>query len=148
MRRTILAVLISFSLLVGCRADEPHDFSNWDEERVYRFLNEIDSHISDIPLETDNKEEIVQMYEAYFSPELSVKIVDSLYQPADRGWKVPDGDSGYIFFVPDNQQNKVTMDIGQDAITVQEEFEFWMHARNQYTITYDQKPIISEWIME
>lgn len=146
--RIIFIVMLCFSLLVGCSADKSYDLSKWNEEKVYSFLNEIKSYISEIPIETENKGKIVQLYEKYFSPELSIKIVDSLYVKSDSGWKIPDGDAGYIFIVPNKEQNKVSITINKDSIIVQEIYDFWMYSKIKYTIVYDEKPLITEWIME
>jgi len=150
MMRMIAAILLFSSLFVGCSANNSNDLSKWDEERVYRFLNEIKSYISDIPIESTNKEDIVKLYEKYFSSELSSTIVDSLYDKTDSGWKIPDGDAGYLFIVPNNKQNDVTININKDAILVQEKYESesWMYSNIQYTISFNKKPIITEWIME
>lgn len=148
--RIILMVMLCFALLVGCSADQSNDFSTWDEEKVYSFLNEIRSYISEIPIETDNKEKIVKLYEKYFSPEWSVKIVDSLYVQSESGWKIPDGDGGYMFTVPNQEQHGVVITINKDSIIVEEKYvpESWMYTKNQYTIMYDKKPIITEWVIE
>lgn len=150
MKNILIAIILCFSLLVGCSADTSNDFSTWDEEKVYSFLNEIESYIREIPKETDSKEKIVKLYEKYFSPELSVKIVDSLYDKSDSGWKIPDGDGGYIFTVPNKEQNEVLIDISKDLILVEEiyESETWMYSRIKYTIMYDKRPLITEWIMD
>lgn len=146
--RAILMLILCISLLMGCSADRSNDFSAWSEESVYRFLNEINRYISEIPIETDNKEDIVKLYEKYFSPELSVKIVDSLYVKTESGWKIPDGDAGYLFVVPNNEQNEVSIKINNDSIIVQEYYESWMYSKIQYTLSYAQRPIITEWMME
>jgi maltose-binding protein MalE len=148
--RVILVVVLCISLLVGCSADKSNDLSKWNDEKVYSFLNEIQSYIWEMPVETDNKEKIVNLYEKYFSPDLSVKIVDSLYIESDSGWKIPDGDGGYIFIVPNKEQNEVLITINKDSIIVDEKYapESWMYTKLQYTITYDKKPLITEWIMK
>lgn len=145
-----LIIMLCFLLLVGCSIDKPNDFSSWNEENVYDFFNEIQSYIREIPNETDSKEKIIKLYEKYFSSELSNEIVDSLYDKSDVGWKITDGDGGYIFTVPNKQQNKVLMTINKDSILVEEiyEPETWMYSKFQYIITYDKRPLITEWIKE
>lgn len=148
--RFILIVMLCLSVLVGCSPDKSNDFSTWDEEKVFSFLNDIRGYISEIPIETDNKEKIVKLYEKYFSPELSAEIVDSLYVESDSSWKIPDGDGGYMFTVPNKEQNEVKITFNKDSIIIEEiyEPETWMYSKIQYTITYDKKPLITEWIMK
>ena len=153
MRIRLLVMLcfcLSLSLLIGCSPKKSNDFTTWDEEKVFSFLNEIRSYISEIPIETNNKAKIVKLYEQYFSPELSGKIVDSLYVESGNGWKIPDGDGGYLFIVPNKEQNEVKITFNKDSIIVEEiyEPETWMYSKLQYTITYDKKTVISEWIIE
>ena len=148
--RLLVMLCLCLSLLLGCSPKKSNDFTTWDEEKVFSFLNEIRSHISEIPIETNNKAKIVKLYEQYFSSELSVKIVDSLYVKSGNGWKIPDGDSGYLFIVPNKEQNEVKMTFSKDSIIVEEiyEPETWMYAKIQYTITYEKKPVITEWIIQ
>ncbi|KGR77984.1 hypothetical protein [Ureibacillus manganicus] len=148
--RIILFVMLCIPLLVGCSAAKSDDFSKWNDEKVYNYLNEIQNYISDIPKETNNKESIVMLYEKYFSSELSVKIVDSLYDKSENGWKIPDGDGGFIFTVPNKEQNKVLIIFNKDSIIIEETYEpeTWMYSKLQYTISYDKKPLITEWILE
>ena len=149
--RVTLIVMLCLSILVGCSSNKTNDFSTWDEEEVYRYLNEVQHYVSDMPIETDSKEKIVKLYENYFSPELSVQIVDSLYVvEVDNGWIIPDGDGGYMFSVPNKEQHNVVITINENTIIVEElyEPETWMYSKMQYTITYDKKPLITEWIIE
>ena len=148
--RLLVMLCLCLSLLLGCSPKKSNDFTTWDEEKVFSFLNEIRSHISEIPIETNNKAKIVKLYEQYFSPELSVKIADSLYVKSGNDWKIPDGDSGYLFIVPNKEQNEVKITFTKDSIIVEEiyEPETWMYAKIQYTITYEKKPVITEWIIQ
>lgn len=76
-------------ILIGCTKDNDTkiDLTTWDEERVYAFLNEVQQYIREIPLETTSEEQITDKYERYFTPELSVKIFESLYIKNDNSWK-------------------------------------------------------------
>jgi hypothetical protein len=124
--------------------------TTWDEERVYAFLNEIQQYIREIPLETISKEQIIEKYERYFTLELSEKIFDSLYIKTDNGWKVPDGDGGYIFIIPDgkSQGSKVKLEFNKDFIRIRETYEIGMNSAIEYTIHYIDKPVITEWKIE
>lgn len=102
MRRIFYLMMILISLLIGCQNKNigEIDFTTWNEELVYDFLNDVHQYVRKIPLETKSKDEIVKMYNEHFAPELSEKIFKSLYIENDAGWKVPDSDGGYIFIVP------------------------------------------------
>jgi len=124
----------------------PADLSAWDEELVYQFLNEVEQFVRDIPIETTSTDPIIEKYEAYFSPDLSREIVNALYMETEGKWMIPDGDGAYMFVVPNQEQNEVSIQINEGSIVIEENYEFWMYTKIQYVITYDKKPVISEWI--
>jgi hypothetical protein len=88
------------------------DLTTWGEEEVYDFLNKVQENIRKLPTETNSINHIIEQYELFFSPELSKKIVDSLYEKTGDVWRVPEGDAGYIFFVPGkgSEDNEVTIE--------------------------------------
>jgi hypothetical protein len=70
-----------------------YDFTTWNEKKLYDFLNDVLVYTHQIAMKSyPSKEEIMTKYQAYFSPQLSAKIVDSLFLKTDDGWKVPDGE--------------------------------------------------------
>ncbi|MDF2653426.1 MAG: copper amine oxidase-like protein, partial [Paenibacillus sp.] len=74
-----------------------YNFSTWNEKKLYDFFYEILEYTNQISMKIyPTKEEIITKYQAYFTSELSVKIVDSLFVKTNEGWRVPDGDGGYI----------------------------------------------------
>jgi Txe/YoeB family toxin of Txe-Axe toxin-antitoxin module len=129
-----------------------YDFTSWNEKKLYEFLNKVLEYTHQIALKIyPSKEEILTKYQNYFTPELSVKIVDSLFVKTDRGWKVPDGDGGYIFTVPvkgKDEHSDVVIEIQKMFIKLKATYEIGMYSLIQYTIQYDNKPIITEWIMQ
>jgi hypothetical protein len=129
---------------------EEINLSTWDDRKVYAFLNEVYQYVRGIPLETTSKEQIIEKYEKYFTPELSGKIFDSLYVKTDQGWKVPDGDGGYIFIVPDDKSegSKVKIELNKDFIIIRDTYEIGLYSAIEYTIRYIGKPVISDWKLE
>lgn len=152
MRIIILLMVILISMLTGCTNDHDSkiDFTTWDEEKVYAFLNEVHQYVREIPLETKSKEKIIKKYNKYFDPELSEKIFESLYIKNDKGWKVPDGDGGYIFIVPEGEYegSEVQIEFQKDFIKIRETYEIGMYTAIDYIIRYNKKTIISEWKYE
>lgn len=152
MKKSLFILVISlFLLLPACTISDRNqdDLTTWDEEKVFSFLNEVNQYVRALPIETDSKEKIIEQYEVYFSSELSKKIVDSLYiQTTDNGWKIPDSDGGYIFIVPNRKSDnsQVTIEYNYDYIKVKESYEYWMYTSIEYTIRYEDKPVITEWI--
>jgi hypothetical protein len=130
----------------GCKNKDTtvNEFTTWDQARVFTFLNEVLEYTRDIPLETESKEVIVKKYERYFTQDLSAKIVDSLYVKSDKGWYIPDGDAGYSFFVP--SEPDVSIEFNKENIKVRETHEIGMYSLLEYTVIFDDKPIISDWI--
>lgn len=154
MKRILVTLVISLALLLSaCTINDKNqeDLAAWNEEMVFSYLNEVKQHVRNLPVETDSKEKIIEQYEIYFSPELSKKIVDSLYiQNTDNGWRIPDSDGGYIFIVPDreSENSEVNIEYNHDYIKVKESYdsETWMYTSIEYTIRYEDRPIITEWI--
>jgi hypothetical protein len=126
---------------------EDVDLTTWDDAKVYTFLNEVHEYVRGIPLETTSKEQIIEKYEKYFTHELSGKIFDSLYVKTDQGWKVPDGDGGYFFTVPDDK-NEVKLEFNKDYIIIRETYEIGMFSAIEYTIRHLGKPVITDWKLE
>lgn len=155
MKRSFFIFAFSLVLLLSsCAINDNNknqdNLATWNEETVFSFLNEVNQYVRGLPVETDSKEKIIEQYEVYFTPELSKKIVDSLYiQKTDSGWKIPDSDGGYIFIVPDHESenSKVTIEYNNDFIKVKETYEYWMYTSIEYTIRYEDRPIITEWIL-
>jgi hypothetical protein len=141
-------------LLDACedRITIEHNFSAWNEEKVYGFLNEVLTYTQQITRKTyPSKEEIIREYQKYFTPELSGKIVNSLFIKSVDGWMVPDGDSGYIFMIPvkgEDEQSSVIIDIQKELIQLKVTYEIGMFSLIQYKIQYLDKPIITEWILQ
>lgn len=158
MKRSIgvFIIILLAVTIVGCtelEVKEPEvvDLTTWDEQKVYDFMNEVQQFVMELPYETPTKEEMVERYERYFSTELSEMIVDSLYiKQTDTGWQIPDGDGGYMFWAlgSDLEGNVVTFDFQQDYIKVKETFEIGMYSFIEYTIRYQGKPVITEWVRE
>ncbi len=127
-----------------------YDFTTWNEKKLYDFFYEILEYTNQISMKIyPTKEEIITKYQAYFTSELSVKIVDSLFVKTNGGWRVPDGDGGYIFTVPvkgEYEQSNVEIDIQEKFIRLKATYDIGMYSFIQYTIQYDSKPIITEWI--
>lgn len=128
----------------------PADVSAWNEEMVYQFLNDIQEFVNKIPKETTSKEQIIERYEKYFSPELSREIFDSLYMESEGKWKVPDGDAGYIFVVLGRgyEGSEVAFEFSKDFIRIRETYEIGMYSAIEYVIRYSDKPIITEWHLQ
>lgn len=151
-RHKILLVSGLSLVLAGCTVNSAknEDFTAWDEEKVYEFLYEVEQHVRAIPIETTSKEQIIEEYEQYFAPELSEDIFNSLYMENDSGWKVPDGDAGYIFFVPTGtyEGSEVFFEFNADSIRIRETYEINMYSAIEYVIRYPDNPIIAEWIYE
>lgn len=153
MKRSFFIIAFSLVLLlssctINVNEKNQDDLATWDEEKVFSYLNEVHQHVRKLPVETDSKEKIIEQYEVYFTPELSKKIVDSLYiQKTDSGWKIPDSDGGYIFIVPDRESetSEVTIEFNQDYIRVKETYEYWMYTSIEYVIRNEDKPVITEW---
>lgn len=128
------------------------DFTEWNEDMVYEFLYEVEKHVRNIPIETSSKEQVIEQYAQYFTLELSEDIFDSLYIENDNGWKVPDGDAGYIFFVPTGEYegSKVLIEINQSYIKIRETYENEtnMYPAVEYVIRYPDNPKITEWVYE
>lgn len=150
MRNIIIIFLFLLALIVSGCAKDTEDFTTWDEDKVYAFLDEIHQYIRGIPLETKSKDKVIKMYTTYFSAELSEKIVESLYIKNDAGWKVPDSDGGYIFILPRREQegSEVKIEFQKDFIKIRETYEIGMYSALEYKISYKKKPIISEWTYE
>jgi hypothetical protein len=129
---------------------EEINLTTWDDEKVYAFLNEVHQYVRLIPMETTSKEQIIEKYEKYFTPELSGKIFDSLYVKTDQGWKVPDGDGGYMFMLPDDEYegSEVKLEFNKDFIIIRETFEIGLYSAIEYEIRYIGKPVISDWKQE
>lgn len=123
----------------------PADLSAWNAALVEQFLIEVGEFVREIPVESASLEPVVAAYEQYFAPNLSRAIVQSLYVKSDGKWRIPDGDGGYMFTVPNKAQNEVAIYGGEQAIVVEERYSSWMYAKTQYVITYDEKPVIAEW---
>src|SRR5690606_16154698 len=124
------------------------DLSAWQEDDVYSFLEEVEQHIRQLHVETDSIEQVIAQYEIYFASQLSNDIVYSNFIETENGWKIPDGDAGYIFFVPSRgtDSSEVTIDFTNDYIKIQEVYEFGMFKEIEYTIELvDGKPKITEW---
>lgn len=136
-------------LLTACSTNNYQvDLSTWDEDDVYNFLEEVQQNVIEVPVETNSLEQVIEQYELFFTPELSKEIVDSNYIKTDDGWKIPDGDAGYIFFVPSRgtEDSDVTIEITKDYINIREVFEFGMFKEIEYKIgLIDNKPKIMEW---
>lgn len=154
MKRSLVFLVISLTLLLStCAINDRNqdDLATWDEEKVFSYLNEVKQHVRNLPVETDSKEKIAEQYEVYFTPELSKKIVDSLYiQETDNGWKIPDSDGGYIFIVPnrESENSVVTIKYNNDSIKVKESYEHdtWIYTSIEYIIRYEDRPVITEWV--
>jgi hypothetical protein len=129
-----------------------YDFTTWNEKKLYDFLNEVLKYTHQITMKVYlSKEEIISKYQAYFSPELSVKIVDSLFIKTADGWKVADSDGGYIFTIPvkgEDEHSDVVIEIQEKFIKLKATYEIGMYSCIQYTVQYDSKPIITEWIIQ
>ncbi|MHA6483601.1 hypothetical protein ACX1C1_17070 [Paenibacillus sp. strain BS8-2] len=141
----VLCMLVLAACSSGNRQD---DFTAWDEEDVYHFLEEVQLMIRELPVETDSRDSIIQKYETYFAPELSIKIFDSLYNKTDNGWRIPDGDAGYLFVVPGRgtDESDVTIERSRARIIIQEVFASGMYEDNSYTIDWiDNKATITDW---
>lgn len=147
---TLIVTVLVVSLASACSSSSNPsiDFSDWNDDQLYAFLHEVKDHLNDLPVETDSIEEIVKKYSIYFSEELSENIVRSLYIQDGDQWKIPDGDGGYIFIVPGAATNsgEVTIEYGEDDITIRESYEEGMYKMIEYKIEYDERPIITEWI--
>jgi hypothetical protein len=144
-------VLTLLILVVGCnQRNTQEDFSTWDKSKVYKFLTEVHEYVRAIPVETTSKEVIIEKYERYFSPELSNKIFESLYVKTGNSWRVPDGDGGYIFIVPNEEYegNAVSIEFNKDFIRIRETYEMGMYSAIEYTIRYVDKPMITDWKIE
>ena len=71
-----------------------------------------------------------------------------VYIKTDDGWKIPDGDVGYIFVVPSRgtEDSDVTIEFTKDYINIREVFEFGMFKEIEYKIgLIANKPKIMEW---
>lgn len=153
MKRSFFIFAFSLVLLLSsCAINDNNknqdNLATWNEEKVFSFLNEVNQYVRALPVETDSKEKIIEQYEVYFTPELSKKIVDSLYiQKTDSGWKIPDSDGGYIFIVPDreSENSEVTIEYNQDYIRVKETYENGMYTSIEYVISKEDKLVITEW---
>lgn len=150
----ILLLMILAFILSSCMNNEnkstENNLTTWDEERVYAFLNEVQQYVRGIPHETKSKNAIVKMYEKYFTTELSMKIVESLYIKENSGWKVPDSDGGYIFTIPTGEYegSELTFEFRDDYIKIRETYEIGMYSAIEYTIGYKGKPVIIDWKYE
>ncbi|MDQ0878886.1 hypothetical protein QFZ77_007545 [Paenibacillus sp. V4I3] len=129
-----------------------YDFSTWNEKKLYDFMNEVLEYTNQIEMKIyPSREEIITKYQAYFTPKLSVKIVDSLFVKTDDGWKVPVGDGGYNFTIPvkgEYEHSDVVIEIQEKFISLKATYEIGMYSLIQYTIQFDSKPIITEWITQ
>jgi hypothetical protein len=145
MKYYVLSFIIILAVS-GCKNNDNtiQVFTAWDKAKVYGFLNEVFKYTREIPQEAKTKEEIIKKYERYFSPELSGKIVDSLYIKSDKGWFIPDGDSGYSFYVP--EESELDIEFNKENIIVRESHEIGLYSLIEYTIQFDGKPIITDWI--
>jgi len=145
-----MMIILFVGLLTACTANDikNEDLSAWQEDDVYSFLEEVEQHIRQLPVETDSIEQVIAQYEIYFASQLSKDIVYSNFIETENGWKIPDGDAGYIFFVPSRgtDSSEVTIDFTNDYIKIQEVYEFGMFKEIEYTIELvDGKPKITEW---
>lgn len=129
-----------------------YDFTAWDEKKVYDFLKEVQDYTKPLLSKTyPTKEEIVALYQKYFTPELSKTIVESTYFKTDKGWSTPEGDGGYMFILPvkdEHEGNKVEIKIEKASIQVKATYEMGLYSLIQYTIRHDGKPVITEWVMQ
>lgn len=157
MRKFILlSMIIGLSVsLISCTNNEQKeiDFTTWNDEEVYAFLNEVHEYIrTEMPVETNSEDKVIKQYERYFTPEWSEKIFRSLYNKTENGWKIPDGDAGYMFVVLGNstESSGVTIEYSKDYIRIRETYhkEMWMYSAIEYTITYTDRPVISDWKVE
>jgi hypothetical protein len=122
-----------------------YDFTTWNEKKLYDFMNEVKEYTNQVAMKTYiTKEEIIPKYQTYFSQQLSEKIVNGLFVKTDDGWKVPAGDT-YVFTVPEKGEN-VMLEVQKKFITLKATYEIGIYSLIQYTIQYDSKPIITEWI--
>ena len=144
-----ILIVLFIGLVTACTVNNNQvDLTTWDEEDVYNFLEEVQQNVREIPVETNALEQVTEQYELFFKPELSKKIVDSNYIKTDDGWKIPDGDAGYIFFVPSSgtENSEVTIDFTKEYIQIREVYDFGMFKEVEYTIgLIDNKPKIIEW---
>lgn len=150
MKKILIILLIGLiGLMTACSTnDQQVDLSTWNEEDVYRYLEEVRHHIWDIPVETTSIDSVIEQYEQFFHTELSKTIVESNFIKTENGWYIPDGDAGYIFHVPnrDSEQSVVTIDFSNDEIKVKEVYEFGMFKEIEYTVALiNGKPKITEW---
>ncbi len=146
MKKILLVLFIGF--ITACTNTAQVELTHWDEDEVYHFLHEVQEHVRTLPAETNSRDPIIDQYELFFSPELSKEIVDSLYEKTEDGWKIPDGDAGYIYFVPSrgSEESVVTIEYDKDYIKIRETYEFGMFKEIEYTIRMiDKKPKITEW---
>lgn len=133
-------------LVVDVKAN---DFTSWDEEKLYRFLNDVLAHTKEKSQKTfKTKEEIVTFYNRYFSSELSKKIVNTLFIETDQGWTVKEGDV-YIFVVPEEDDNShIVIDFEKDFIRIKAIYEEGMYSSREYVIENPENPIITKWVIE
>ena len=147
MKKILLLLLIGF--ITACTSNTTQlDLTTWGEEEVYDFLNKVQENIRKLPTETNSINHIIEQYELFFSPELSKKIVDSLYEKTGDVWRVPEGDAGYIFFVlgKGSEDNEVTIEYSKEYIKIKETYESGMFKEIEFTIRIiDKKPKITEW---
>lgn len=146
--KKILLVLFVILITACTGSNNQVDFSTWNEDDVYNFLEEVQLQVRELPVETTSRDEVIQQYELYFTPELSKEIVDSLYIQTENGWKIPDGDAGYIFIVPSkgSEESEITVKFTEEYIKIREVYELGMFKEIEYTIgLIDNKPIITEW---
>ncbi|MCU6712997.1 hypothetical protein M6D81_30280 [Paenibacillus sp. J5C_2022] len=145
----MLLFILALVLSACTKVSESVDFTKWSDEEVYAFFNGVYEDIRQLPVEAESLDVIRGNYETYFSTELTKKIIDSLYTKTDNGWKIPDGDAGYMFSVPGSSQDgKVVIEYSKAFIQVTETFEDGMYNKVQYKIEYRNKPVITAWIIE
>lgn len=150
----VTALLFAIMIIsIGCINDNDSDidFSNWNEERVFKYLAKIKQHINDIPVIVNNRDDAIKKYEKYFTIELSNKIFDSMFVQINNQWRVSDGDAGYIFTVPSREEetNKVDVTIEKDELKVRITYEIGMYSIIEYTIrNQNGEPVITEWKQE
>lgn len=150
----LFSLLLLFILIAitGCSQETINtdvDLSTWDEDKVYAFFNEVDKHLMTMPTETTSKEEIIQEYEKYFSTELSEEMFNSLYIKTDNGWKVVEGIEA-MFIAPNAEYegSEVKMEFNEDFIKIKVTYEIGLYSKIEYTIRYQDRPIITEFKAE
>jgi hypothetical protein len=125
------------------------DFTQWNEQQVYAFLQEIAAYAKEINTKAYNDiKEPASLYEKYFSPVLSEEIARGLFVKKGSTWTLLEGDPGYLMIAPEPDEklgNQVEMTFQKSFVKIVATYQIGLYSKIEYRIEDLDGPKIIEW---